>query len=259
MKHRVLAGSTTEVVPITERVSVILPVYNEQACIESTFDAVLEFSRSHSNYQFLFVDDGSVDWTKQFLRMKLDAAKTKQIQLLSYGFNAGKGYAIKRGIAHVDGDYICYLDSDLAYSLEHLKLLVTKLRYADMVIGCRGLASKNIKGLSLSRKIAGKVFNRLSRVILSLPYQDMQAGLKGFKRSSAMLLSSKQRINGFSFDAELIYLAKKYGYSIEEVPAVVEAHHQRKASKISLFSDSLEMLFDLIGIRINDRRGKYEP
>jgi dolichyl-phosphate beta-glucosyltransferase len=124
-----------EVVPTTEQVSVILPVYNEQACIESTSDVVLEFAQWYPNYQFLFVDDGSICWTKPFLKMKLNASRTKQIQLLSYNCNRGKGYAVRRGMAYVNENYICYLDSDLAYSLEHLESLVAGLRHADVVIG----------------------------------------------------------------------------------------------------------------------------
>jgi dolichyl-phosphate beta-glucosyltransferase len=257
MVHKAFA-LTTESLHVNAQVSVILPVYNEQACIQKTFDAVLEYSRSHPNYHFLFVDDGSIDWTKQFLKLKLNIASSKQIQLLSYGFHAGKGYAIKRGIAHADGDYICYLDSDLAYSLEHLELLIAELQDFDVVIGCRSLASGNTKGLNLSRKIVGKAFNFLSRKLFNLPYRDMQAGLKGFKRNSAKALFSRQQMDGFSFDVELIYLAKKYGYSIKEVPAVVSDDHQQKHFKVNLFSDSLDMLFNLLEIKFNDCRGKYE-
>lgn len=258
MKKQVLVEATTDAVSFIEQVSVILPVYNEQTCIETTFDAVLDFARSHPNYHFLFVDDGSTDWTKQLLRIKLDAAHTKQIQLLSYSFNAGKGYAIRRGITHAHGKYICYLDSDLAYSLEHLEALVAELSHADVVIGRRDLAFNRTKNCNLSRKVAGRVFNLLSRRILRLPYLDMQAGLKGFQRSSATQLFSRQLMSGFSFDVELLYLAKKYGFSIREIPAIVGDSHQHKASKINLFSDSLTMLFDLLKIRVSDRRGKYE-
>jgi dolichyl-phosphate beta-glucosyltransferase len=125
------------------------------------------------------------------------------------------------------------------------------------VIGCCDLTGKSVKA-SKRRKIAGKVFNWLSRVLLGLPYDDIQPGIKGFTRNSATLLFSKQRLIGFSFDVELIYLARKYGFSIREIPALVEDFRQHKASKINLFSDYLTMLFDLLESRMNDRRGKYE-
>lgn len=248
--------ASTEASRVITEVSVILPVYNEQTCIEKTFDAVLEYSRSHPTYHFLFVNDGSSDWTKPFLQSKINAAGRKEIQLLSYDFHAGKGYAIKRGLVHTYGDYVCYIDSDLAYSLDHLELLITALQQVDIAIGCR--RSIQEKGLSLSRRIAGRVFNLLSRGLLYLPYQDTQAGLKGFRRQAIKLLFSKQTMNGFSFDVELIYIAKKCGYSIAEIPAIVSSEHQRKRSQVNLFSDSLEMLFDLLAIRFNDRRRKYD-
>ena len=249
-------ASFTEASAAITEVSVILPVYNEQTCIEKTFDAVLNYSRLHPNYHFLFVNDGSSDWTKPLLQSKINAAGRKEIQLLSYDFHAGKGFAIKRGLVHTHGDYICYIDSDLAYSLEHLELLIAELQQFDIVIGCRRLIRE--KELSLSRRIARRVFNLLSRGLLDLPYRDTQAGLKGFRRQAMKLLFSKQTMNGFSFDVELIYIAEKCGYSITEIPAIVSDEHQQKRSQVNLFSDSLEMLFDLLAIRFNDRRGKYD-
>ncbi|GAP99529.1 glycosyltransferase [Leptolyngbya sp. NIES-2104] len=248
--------ASTEASRVITEVSVILPVYNEQTCIEKTFDAVLEYSRSHPTYHFLFVNDGSSDWTKPFLQSKINAAGRKEIQLLSYDFHAGKGYAIKRGLVHTYGDYVCYVDSDLAYSLDHLELLIVELQQFDIVIGCRRRVGE--KRLSFSRRIAGRVFNLLSRGLLDLPYRDMQAGLKGFRRHSAKALFLKQTMNGFSFDVELIYIARKFGYSITEIPAIVSNEHQRKRSQVNLLSDSLAMLFDLLTIRFNDRRGKYD-
>jgi dolichyl-phosphate beta-glucosyltransferase len=258
MVRKASTASTTETLQPVEKVSVILPTYNEQSCIKTTFDAVLEYSRTHPNYYFLFVDDGSIDGTKRFLDLTLNATDTQQIQLLSYGFRGGKGYAVKQGIAHANGDYICYLDSDLAYSLEYLELLVAELQHVDIVIGCRSFDSRNAEGMNLSRKIAGRLFNSASRRLLNLPYRDMQAGLKGFKRDSARALFFKQTMTGFSFDVELIYLAMKYGYSIKEISAVVSDEHQRKSSKVNLLSDSFNMLIDLLEIKVNDRRGKYE-
>lgn len=256
MTEQTSRASLTEAKLVIPQVSVILPVYNEQTCIEKTFDAVLAYSRLHPNYHFLFVNDGSIDWTKPVLQSKINTAKRKEIQLLSYDFHAGKGYAVKRGLVHAHGDYICYIDSDLAYSLDHLELLIAELQHFDLVIGCRRLVHE--QGLSFSRRTVGSVFNLLSRGLLNLPYQDMQAGLKGFRRDSAKLLFSKQTMNGFSFDVELIYLARKYGYSIKEIPAIVSNEHQRKRSQVNLFSDSFEMLFDLLEIRFNDRGRKYD-
>lgn len=240
------------------KISVILPVYNETECIAKTFELVLKFSRNHPNYQFIFVNDGSIDGTKELLEKKIKDAKKKKIILVSYEPNQGKGYAIKKGVESSLGDYICFIDSDLAYSLTHLEFLIDKLEVFDVVIGCRNLISDNFKRVKFIRRLAGKIFNIMSRCILSLNFSDMQAGLKGFRKDAAKNLFKKQTIRGFSFDVEIIYLAQKMGYSIGEIPAIVSTTHLSKSSKVNLVVDSLRMLRSLIQIKINDIRGLYE-
>ncbi|MBM0740858.1 glycosyltransferase [Phormidium sp. CLA17] len=240
------------------QVAIIMPVYNEQTCIGSTFDAVLEYCQSHPDYCFIFVSDGSSDLTQQILEQRIADAQTEQIQLLSYCDRGGKGHAVKMGVHLADADQVCFLDGDLAYSLDHLDRLVAKLTQYDVVIGCRSMMPEGNQGLRLSRKIAGKVFNALSKQILNLPYVDMQAGLKGFRGKAAKEIFDRQELIGFSFDVELIYLAKKLGYSIAEIPAYVSSSHATKPSKVNLLADSLKMLRDLFKIRWNDVTGSYE-
>jgi dolichyl-phosphate beta-glucosyltransferase len=242
----------------TDDVSVILPVHNEQSCIGRTFDAVLDYSRSHPGYRFIFVSDGSSDRTEKILNHRIAGTETTQIQLLAYSNRGGKGYAVRCGVEIADGDYICFLDGDLAYSLDHLDLMVSKLKHYEMIIGCRGLVPGGDRGLKPSRKLAGKIYNLLSRWLLNLKYMDMQAGLKGFQQQAARELFSRQMLTGFSFDVELIYLARKLGYEIAEIPARVSSSHSHKISTVDLISDSLKMLGDLFKIRLNDWLGRYE-
>jgi glycosyltransferase involved in cell wall biosynthesis len=239
-------------------VSVILPIYNEVECIEQTFDAVLNYAKEHPAYQFIFVNDGSSDRTQELLEKKLGATEAEQIRLISYHDRRGKGHAVKIGVECAEGTYICFIDGDLAYSLDHIDLLIEKLDRSDLVIGSRGLARRQIVGLRLSRRVAGKVFNILSNLILGLHYRDMQAGLKGFRKWVAQDLFRKQRLDGFSFDVELIYLAKKEGYRISEIPAIVSDDHGKKTSQVKLVQDSMQMFFDLLIIRFNDILGHYE-
>jgi len=239
-------------------VSVVLPIYNEQSCIEETFNAVLDFAECHPFYCFIFVNDGSTDETATLLESRIAASQTFQIKLVSYGERRGKGYAVKRGIEVAEGDYLCFLDGDLAYSLEHLDGLFEQLKEFDVVIGCRNLVPGGVKGVRFSRRIAGKIFNILSRWLLGLKFNDMQAGLKGFRKQAAKEIFSKQKLTGFSFDAELIYLAKKQNYRVGEIPAVVASSHKKKISKVNLVQDSLHMLWDLLTIRLNDMLGRYD-
>ncbi|PZV17555.1 MAG: glycosyl transferase [Leptolyngbya sp.] len=240
------------------QVAIIMPVYNEQACISPTYDAVLAYCQSHPDYCFIFVNDGSSDRTQQILEQRIAESQTEQIQLLSYGDRGGKGYAVRMGVYLANTEYVCFLDGDLAYSLDHLDRLVAKLAQFDVVIGCRSLMPEGNQGLKLSRKIAGKIFNTLSKQILNLPYVDMQAGLKGFRVKAAKEIFDRQELIGFSFDVELIYLAKKLSCSIAEIPAYVSSSHAIKISKVNLLADSLKMLCDLFKIRWNDLTGRYE-
>ncbi len=164
------------------QVSVILPVYNEAKCIEKTLSSVLLFGQEKPNYNFIIVNDGSTDNTKEILERNLAITKASNVNLISYERNQGKGYAVRLGVSYAKGDYICYIDSDLAYSLEHLELVIEKLEYCDVVIGCRSLAANHFQTSRIVRMIAGKTFNILSRYILDLPFTDMQAGIKGFKK-----------------------------------------------------------------------------
>lgn len=243
---------------MTKKISIILPVYNESNCITKTFDSVLEYSKNHPSYHFIFVNDGSTDETEEILIANLASTQTNQISLISYAQNQGKGYAIRKGVEASRGDYICFIDSDLAYSLSHLEFLTDKLEVFDVVIGCRNQISDNFKRVKLIRFLAGKIFNFITKSILSLHFSDMQAGLKGFRRDVAENLFEKQTIKRFCFDVELIYLAQKRGYRIGEIPAIVSTNHIGKVSKVNLIIDSLRMLRSLMKIKINERLGLYE-
>ena len=240
------------------KVAVILPVYNEAKCIAKTWDSVLKFSNARPYYHFIFVNDGSTDQTKQILDTKLAMTSNSKIKVIEYEKNKGKGFAVKTAIKCVHEQYICFIDSDLAYSLEHLDLLVDKLDEFDVVIGCRNLVPESIKRVNLNRKLAGKIFNFISRKLLNLPFYDMQAGIKGFKKDVAKEVFQKQEMAGFSFDVELIFLAKKKGYKIGQIPVMVSGKHLNKVSKVNLLIDSIQMLLDLLKIKYNDIMRKYE-
>jgi dolichyl-phosphate beta-glucosyltransferase len=242
----------------TATVTVILPVYNEEKCIANTLKSVIQFAKVKPHYQFIFVDDGSSDRTPQILQSQISALKNLNICACFNSHNQGKGYAVKTGILQANSEFVCFLDADLAYALDYLDLVVAKLEKFDIVIGCRTLTPKWGNGFNFSRKLAGKIFNLISRQVLNLKFTDMQAGIKGFKKPAAQDLFKTQTMPGFGFDVELIYLAEKKGYSIEEIPVIVSSKHLYKESKVKLFKHSLEMLFNLIQIRYNDLFGKYD-
>lgn len=241
-----------------KNISVILPVYNEEKCIEKTLNAVFSFLQKRSFYQFIFVDDGSNDMTPEIIRNKLASTGEDRVKLIDGAGHKGKGHAVRTGVLRAEGDYICFIDGDLAYSLTHLDALIESLSRSDIVIGSRRHASVIDKNDSCPiRGFIGMTFNIISRTILRLPFSDMQAGLKGFRRDAAQELFGLQTLNGFAFDAELIYLAQKKGFTISEIPAIVSRRHICKASKVNLLINPLEMLLNLIWIKLNDKMGKY--
>lgn len=243
---------------MNQKVSVILPVYNESKYISKIFDEILNFSKKNENFDFIFVDDGSRDNTKIILQERIANSKNKKIKLLSYSPNKGKGYAVKKGVEVAEGEHICFTDGDLAYSLEYLKKFSEKLNENDIVIGWRAPFSENLKNTKAIRKLAGKTFNFISRTILQLTYTDMQAGIKGFRKQVAKYLFSKNKINGWSFDTEILFLSIKKGYPIFEFPVKISDSNLKVNSQVKLFRDSIKMFLSLLKIRFNYLLGKYE-
>jgi dolichyl-phosphate beta-glucosyltransferase len=247
------------------RLSVVLPVHNEQHCLAQTIAAVLAYVPLHRDVEFIFVDDGSTDRTRDLLAQMLPMVFDRRsviaptrVRYLTYRQCRGKGHAVKQGCQQAVGEYICFLDGDLAYSLDHLEPLLQGLVHCDLVIGCRNLVDRQTQAVKPSRQLAGKIFNGLSQRILQLHFRDMQAGLKAFRRPVAQHLFSQIQTMGFAFDVELMYLAQKHGYTIGEIPAYLAPQHIDKPSKVKLFQDSVQMLFELFRIRYHDRAGRYD-
>jgi dolichyl-phosphate beta-glucosyltransferase len=236
--------------------TVILPVYNEAKNIGRVFFEVSRFARQHEEYGFVFVDDGSIDNTAQILRELIRQEDNTPLNMLSYSQNRGKGFAVRKGMEQCDTEFICFTDGDLAYSLDHLPVLVDALNSHDVVMGSRNLAGGKQRNIEISRRLMGLGFNLLARMVLRLPYRDTQAGLKGFRLEAARQIFAKQQIFDFCFDAELLFLARRLGYRIKEVPARVSESHVYRGSQVNLWRDSPRMFLSLLRIRCNSARGK---
>lgn len=239
------------------KLSLILPIYNEQSAVDRTLEAVLGFAAQHADHELIFVDDGSADRTAERIAERLALSDSANVRLIALPRNRGKGYAIRTGFAEANGEFFCFTDGDLPYSLDQIGHLREKLAASDIVIGSRNLPGAVNEGVAARRQILGGGFNWLVRTLMGLPYRDTQAGLKGFRREVAKKLFFHMRTYGFSFDVELLYLARKYGFTVSEVPVKVSSEHSYKTSKLKLMRDSLRMLWGLLWIRINDAAGKY--
>lgn len=244
------------------RACVALPLYNAGADANRVLDELIAFAPRVPNWEFLFVDDGSTDNTSAILRKRLAAIEivepetAKRFSVISYAPNAGKGHAVRVAALENDADYFMFTDGDLAYSLDHLVRLFERLQSADVVIGSR-LGHDEGYGARPLRNIMGRVFNYLAGIVLSIRYRDTQAGLKGFRSRAAHDVFSRVRIADFSFDVEVLYVARKLGYSIAEIPAYVDASHRNSSSTVNLIRDPLRMFWSLCRIRVNKILGLY--
>jgi hypothetical protein len=248
-------GST--ILPPIRSVAVVSPVFNERKTIEAMVDSAVSFVAENPQYHFLFVDDGSDDGTGEILKNAVSSGMRENIAVHRYETNKGKGYAVRTGFDNVDADALCFIDSDMAYPLEQLKLLEDALQRNEVVIGSRSVNSTRGKS-SLRRKIMGESFNRLARLILNLPFRDTQAGLKGFRREAARAILQKTTIKGFGFDVELLFIAKRLGFRITEIAAAESSQHSYKKGKLKLMKDSVVMFCNLLLIRWKNFSRQYD-
>jgi len=244
------------------RVCVALPLYNAGPDAARVLDELVVFAPRVPTWEFLFVDDGSTDGTATILRKRLAAIDVvepelaKRFGVLSYAPNAGKGHAVRVAALESDAEYFLFTDGDLAYSPDHLLRLFERLQSADVVIGSR-LEHDEGYGARPLRNVMGRVFNYIAGLVLSIRYRDTQAGLKGFRSRAAHDIFSRIRIQDFSFDVEVLYVARKLGYSITEIPAFVDPVHRRNSSTVNLVRDPIRMFWSLCRIRLNKILGLY--
>ncbi len=231
------------------RISIIIPAYNEEYRIGRTLEKIRNFLKKKDyTYEVLVVDDGSTDKTAQ---TALDSALCKEghLRLIKNEANRGKGYSVKKGIISSLGEYILFSDADLSTPIEQLDKLFGFINNGyDIVIGSRALPDSDVRvHQPWYRERMGKTFNFLVKSMLMKGINDTQCGFKLFKSSLAKEIASNMKLNGFSFDVEMLYLAVKNKYKIKEVPVI---WMNSPKSKVSPVFDSTRMFFDLIRIRL---------
>ena len=241
---------------MTPYLSIVIPAYNEEALIEKTLNDVTQYlEKSGSSYEIIVVCDGCKDDTD---RLAEYAAKANnKIRVLSRKANMGKGFSVRQGCLEAKGDYIIFTDADLSTPIDEIEKLLKWLEEGyDIVIGSRALKESDIQiHQAWYREIMGKTFNLFVQAIAIKGIKDTQCGFKGFKKEAMQKVFARQTINGFSFDVEVLYIAGKFGYKIKEVPI---RWLNRKESKVNPLIHSLQMMIDLIRIRILDWKGAYE-
>ncbi len=232
-----------------QKLSIILPAYNEEKRLDKTLTKIKSFlSRKKLPYEVIVVDDSSDDRTRE-------VAKKYNVKVISNKKNMGKGFSVKRGVFNSSGSLILFSDVDLSTPIEELDKFLKYIRKYDAVIASRYLPESNVKVKQpLPRIIAARTFNLIIRIILGLKYKDTQCGFKLFKRGVALKLFKNQRINGFAFDAELLFLARKFKFNVKEVGVV---WINSRKNRFNALREPPKMLKDIIRIRVNDLKGRY--
>lgn len=235
--------------------SVVIPAYNEEKRIGNTLSKLVPFLENHpeiDDHEIIIVDDGSKDNTL------LQIPKNEKILVLKNGINRGKGYSVKTGVLNAKHDLILFMDSDMATPLGELDTLSQAILHDghDISIASRNIdPSRSIVKQPKYRQLAGSFFPKLAALISGLDFKDTQCGFKLMKAEPAKKIFSRLTIDRFAFDVEMLYLAKKYGYKVAEMPAT---WIDQKGSTVHFFRDSWRMFRDLWKIRINDLSGKYK-
>ena len=235
--------------------SFIIPAYNESGRIRPTLDEILRYTAEQKwDCEILVVDDGSRDDTPDVIREYAD--RHSQIQLLQNPGNRGKGYSVRNGMRHARGDICLFTDADLSSPISEAPKLFEAIREgADVAIGSRWLrAELQTERQPLYRQAFGRIFNLVLRVFLGLRFRDTQCGFKAFRREAAQRIFPLQKIERWGFDPEILYVARRMGLRVAEVP-VVWAHSE--GTRLHPFRDGIRMFIDVLHVRWNAFNGAY--
>jgi glycosyltransferase involved in cell wall biosynthesis len=237
-------------------VSIILPAYNESQRLGTSLQKVLSYVAEQGwDAEVLVVNDGSRDNTANIVREF--AATNPIVRLIENPGNRGKGYSVRHGVLESRGDIILFSDSDLSSPIqESAKLFAMLQEGADVAFGSRWLnAELQTERQSILRQIAGRAYNVLLRIILGLNFKDTQCGLKAFTRQAAEVVFTRQTIERWGFDPELLFIARQFKLRAIEVP-VQWAHDDR--SKINPLLDGIKMGIEMLRIRWAGIKGVYK-
>ncbi|MBW2991398.1 glycosyltransferase family 2 protein [Candidatus Woesearchaeota archaeon] len=236
------------------RVSIVIPAFNEEKRIEKTLKRIISYCKNKfDKYEIIVVDDASKDNTVNIVM----GYKKDKIRIVKNKINRGKGFSVKKGILQARYALVLFSDSDLATPIEELSKFLKYIRQGyDIIIASRNLKESNIVVKQpLYRQLMGKTFPLLVNLIALRDFRDTQCGFKLFKTRIAKKIVKYQTFERFSFDIELLFIAKKMGCRIKEAPV---KWVDKAGSKLNPLKDSISMFLDLIRLRINNLKGRYE-
>lgn len=235
--------------------SIVIPAFNETERIALSLEKILAFIAEQGwSAEVIVVNDGSRDMTAQTVRDF--AAQNPIVRLVENPGNRGKGYSVRNGMLNARGEILLFSDADLSSPIYEAKKLFAAIEQgADLAIGSRWLQAKlQTQRQSIFRQFIGRLFNLLLKMILGLRYKDTQCGFKAFTREAVEKIFTRQQVERWGFDPELLFLADRFRLRVVEVP-VEWAHDDR--SKINPVTDGFKMGMEMLKIRWNSILGRY--
>ena len=241
--------------PKSEIASLVVPAYNESRRIENCIRSAARWAQSRPggwDWEVILVDDGSTDDT--VARARRFAAEEKlDLRVVSYGENLGKGAAIRAGVFACSGDPVLVSDTDLSTPLSEWVKLAERLPTHPVAIGSRGMKQDLVRTRqALHRVLLGKIGNGIIQLFAVPGIQDTQCGFKLFRGDVARDLFAAARIDRFAWDVEVLYLARRRGLAIAEVPVL---WFNSPESKVRVVRDAIQTLWDVLRIRWMHRAG----
>lgn len=249
---------------IPPELSIVIPTYNEEKTIKRSLGKVVDFLESGGfDYEIVVADDGSADGT--VAAVETFSPGSKRIRGIKMP-HRGKGATVRDGILASGGKYVLFSDADLSTPIEELKRLLNWTEQGwDIAIGSREGIGARRENEPWYRHLMGRGFNFVVKLIALRGFEDTQCGFKLFKAAAAKDIFARLKLYGdeakeaavpkvTAFDVEVLFVAKKLGYKIKEVP--VSWHHV-KTTRVNPWRDSFSMFWDVVKVRINDLKGLY--
>lgn len=237
-------------------ISVVVPVFNEEPVLRASLTAIAAFLRDRfgDEARIVAVDDGSEDRSLTILR---ELEGTIPLEILENTINLGKGATVRRGMLAAEGDRIFFSDADLSTPLEEIdRFLPLFDAGADVVVGTRKHREADIKTpQGKLRTTMGLGYTRAVNKVLGLDFSDYTCGFKAFTRPAAQAIFSRSVVDGWSFDAEILFLARRLGLAVRELPVTWE---DRPNSKVRIVRDTARSFGELLKIRLRAGRGGYD-
>jgi glycosyltransferase involved in cell wall biosynthesis len=237
----------------TPLLSIIIPAHNEENRLPPSLLALSNFlSRQEYSSEILVVENGSKDRTFEIAQSFLKEIPDLKVIREQ---NAGKGLAVRRGMLAAEGQYRIFCDADFSMPVEEIqKFLPPKIDHYDVAIASRELAGAKRIGEPEYRHRIGRIFNSMVRWSVLPGLHDTQCGFKAFRADVAEIVFQQQTLPGWSFDAEVLVIARERGYHIEEIPII---WYYKPGTRLHFIKDSIQMAVDLLTIRRNAKRGLY--